>query len=479
MDFVTPALAPALPEIVLLGGVCAVMLVDLFWPGREQVVTFVGSLVVLLLTLWSLSAGEPSPVTTFSGSYVSDALAVVIKAAAVLGVAAIFIYGRDYFRKHGLSRGEFYTLGLFALLGVMILASAGSLLTLYLGLETLSLSLYALVAFNRDSPLASEAAIKYFFLGALSSGMLLYGMSIIYGATGTLDLVQISATVGERLSSGELSTVLGLGLVFLVVGIAFKLGAAPFHMWVPDIYHGAPTPITMYLGTVSKVGALALALRLLVGGLEDLLQQWQQMLVVMSVLSLAIGNVLAIAQTNLKRMLAYSTISHMGFFLLGLLAGTSLGYGAALFYMLTYALTGLGAFGMIILLSHKGFEAEQIDDFAGLGQRSPWYALVMMVIMFSLAGVPPMVGFYAKLAVLQAVVEQGMVWLAVAGVLFSVIGAFYYLRVIKVMYFDAPDSAVIPTGPAEARTLMSLNGLAVLALGIFPGPLLALCNAVF
>jgi NADH-quinone oxidoreductase subunit N len=348
------------------------------------------------------------------------------------------------------------------------------LLTLYLGLELLALALYALVALQRDSVAATEAAMKYFVLGALASGMLLYGMSMLYGATGTLEITRLSEIIFD---GGGKDVVLIFGLVFIVAGLGFKLGAVPFHMWVPDVYHGAPTAVTLFIGSVPKLAAFAFVIRLLVQGLgaEQLLAEWQQMLIVMAVLSMAIGNITAIAQTNLKRMLAYSTISHMGFLLLGILSGDLNGYGSGMFYVVVYVLMNLGTFGMIMLLSRSGFEAENLEDFKGLNQRSPWYAFLMLLLMFSMAGVPPTVGFYAKLSVLQAVVNAGYLWLAVAAVLFSLIGAFYYLRIVRLMYFEAPLETAPIAPRTDARVLLAANGLAVLVLGVFPEQLMALC----
>jgi len=407
-----------------------------------------------------------------NGTFVHDPLAALAKTSILLITFGVFVYSRSYLLERGIFRGEFYVLGLFAVLGMLVLVSAHSLLTLYLGLELLSLSLYAMVAFDRDSSPASEAAMKYFVLGALASGMLLYGMSMLYGATGSLDLAAIAAALAD---ADEHSMVLVFGLCFMVVGLAFKFGAVPFHMWVPDVYHGAPTAVTLFIGSAPKIAAFAMTMRLLVEALGSLAGDWQGMLVILAVLSLALGNVIAIAQTNLKRMFAYSTISHMGFMLLGILAGTQNGYGSAMFYVLVYALMSLGGFGMILLLSRAGFESDQLEDFKGLNRRSPWLAFLMLLLMFSMAGVPPTVGFYAKLAVLQAVVEIGYVWLAVAAVLFSLVGAFYYLRIVKLMYFDTPhDTTPITTSP-DTRFLLSANGLAVLALGILPQPLMAVC----
>jgi len=413
------------------------------------------------------------------GTFVHDPMAALLKTSILLITFGVFVYSRNYLVERDLFKGEFYVLGLFAVLGMLVMVSAHNLLTIYLGLELLSLSLYAMVAFHRDSSAASEAAMKYFVLGALASGMLLYGISMLYGATGSLDFAEITAVLAEQGAGQESpSMVLIFALVFIVVGLAFKFGAVPFHMWVPDVYHGAPTPVTLFIGSAPKIAAVAMALRILVETLGDLMVDWQAMLVILSVLSLAIGNVVAIAQTNIKRMLAYSTISHVGFLFLGLLAGTTEGYSASIFYAITYALTAIGAFGMIILLSRKGFEADTLDDFKGLNDRSPWFAFMMLVLMFSMAGVPPTVGFYAKLSVLQAVVNIDMIWLAIVAVMFSVIGVFYYLRVIKLMYFDkAEEGAALKVSP-DMQIAMSLNGLAVLGLGFFPGGLLALCATV-
>lgn len=479
MEFTLPDLGLALPEMVLLGMACAVLLVDLFWPGRERSNTYVAAQLSLLVTLTAVAQVYQGPASTFSGHYTVDAVAVVVKVMALLVMFGVFLYGRDYLRQRSLLTGEFLVLSLFATLGLLVMASAGSLLTLYLGLEVLSLSSYALVALHRDNGAASEAAIKYFFLGALASGLVLYGMSLLYGVTTSLDLATVGQVVGEHARAGNFGPLMGLALAMLVVGIGFKLGIAPFHMWLPDVYHGAPTAVTAFLTTVSKLAAFVLVVKLLAGAAAALAQQWEQMLIVLTVLSLAVGNLVAIAQVNLKRMLAYSTVSHMGFFLLGVLANNPSGLSAGLFYMVTYALTGLAAFGMIMLLSRAGFEAERIEDFRGLNRRSPWLALVMMVILFSLAGVPPTVGFYAKLGVIRAVMQHDLLWLAIVAVIFSVVGAFYYLRVIKAMYFDAPEDqpAIMPA--LDVRVFMGVNGVLVLGLGVFPAPLLALCQAVF
>jgi len=474
MQYITPLL-PAYPELFLLGMVCVILVGDLFVSDAKRIATYALTQVTLLgCFLLTYLTATTEPVTTFSDMFVDDLMADVLKLLVYLGVMVMLVYSRPYIAARGMFRGEFFVLVLFATLGMMVMISANHLLTLYLGLELLSLSLYAMVALQRDSAAATEAAMKYFVLGSLASGMLLYGMSMLYGATGTLSIPQLAEII---LAGGARGIVLVFALVFIVAGLGFKLGAVPFHMWVPDVYHGAPTAVTLLIGSAPKLAAFAFIMRLLVQGLgaEQLVEEWSQMLTVMAVLSLAIGNVTAIAQTNLKRMLAYSTIGHMGYVLLGILSGDLVGYGASMFYVVVYVLMNLGGFGMILLLSRGGFEAENLDDFKGLNQRSPWYAFLMLLLMFSMAGVPPTVGFYAKLAVLQAIISAGLVWLAVVAVLFSLIGAYYYLRLVKLMYFDAPaDTAPIaPRG--DVRVLMSANGLAMLLFGILPEPLMALC----
>jgi len=475
-SFEMPNLLPAVPEIFVLTATCVILLVDLFVSKEHKVITYlmsIATLVIAAVLTITLHTGER--VVTFDGSFVGDAMGDVLKVFVYLVTAVVFVYSRGYLKARNLFKGEFFTLGLFGVLGMMVLISAHNMLTLYLGLELLSLSMYAMVALQRDSLNATEAAMKYFVLGAVASGMLLYGMSLIYGITGSLDLAAIGAAV-RSLDDSQMM-VAGLGMVLVIVGMAFKLGAVPFHMWLPDVYHGAPTAITLYIGTAPKIAAFAMVMRLLVEGLGDMHDQWQTILVIMAVLSMAVGNVIAIAQSNIKRMLAYSTISHVGFLLLGILAGTSEGYSSAMFYAITYALMGAGGFGMILMLSRAGFEADRLDDFKGLNDRSPWFALMMLILMFSMAGVPPTVGFYAKLAVLQSVVGVGLTWLAVVGVIFSIIGAFYYLRIIKLMYFDKPlDDAPLQT-TADMRIVLSANALGILYLGLMPSSLLALCVA--
>jgi len=467
---------PALPEIFMLSMACVVLIVDLFLNENNRVITYLLSQASLLgaaiLTVM-LHSNEASLI--FNGMYISDSLGDILKVFIYLVTAVVFLYSREYLVERNLFKGEFFVLGLFAVLGMMIMVSAHSMLLVYLGLETLSLSMYAMVALHRDSKESSEAAMKYFILGAIASGMLLYGMSMIYGATGSLDLAEISQFIQQ---SNENNLVLVFGLTFVVIGIAFKLGAVPFHMWMPDVYHGAPTAVTLFIATGPKIAAFAMIIRMLVDGLGGLHMEWKDMLMMLAILSIVAGNVIAIAQTNIKRMLAYSTISHVGFLLLGIMTGTAAGNSAALFYILVYSLMSLGGFGMIIMLSRSGFEADKIDDFKGLNERSPWFAGMMLILMFSMAGVPPFVGFYAKLSVLRAVVDIDMVWLAVLAVIFSVIGAFYYLRIIRMMYFERAEDSVPLSNSFDMNAVMSANGLTILALGIYPTSLMALCAAV-
>ncbi len=464
-----------LPEIFVLSMACVILVVDLYLSDDERVISYwLAQLTLLFAAVITLSVGDGQSQLAFYGTYIADPMATTLKVAIYLVTALAFLYARHYLSERKLFKGEYYVLGLFAMLGMMVLVSAHSLLTVYLGLELLSLSLYAMVAFNRDAYPCTEAAMKYFVLGALASGMLLYGMSMLYGLTGTLDIELIAQSLGRQTATGPMI----FTATFIVVGLAFKLGAVPFHMWVPDVYQGAPTPVTLFIGSASKIAAFAMVMRLLAESIGALQPAWEGMLVALALLSLAIGNVVAIAQTNLKRMLAYSTISHVGFLLLGILSGTQAGYAASMFYIITYALMSAGAFGMIILLSRAGFEADEIDDFKGLNQRNSWYALLMLILMFSMAGVPPTVGFYAKLAVLQAVVGVDMVWLAAAAVLFSVIGAFYYIRLVKVMYFDQAEDTTPLAEHFDLRFGLSANGLAILLLGLFPGSLMNLCLQV-
>jgi NADH-quinone oxidoreductase subunit N len=479
--------ALALPEILLLIMAAATLLLDAFNKTESRHTTFILSigamLVLTLVTLWQWNAGAQG--NSFGGLYVVDTLSHFLKLLSYLTVAATLIYGRVYSEDRDMLKtgGEYYSLTLFALLGQMVMISAGSMLTVYLGIELMSFALYALVALRRDDLKSTEAAMKYFVLGALASGVLLYGMSMIYGATGQLDL----SLIAQVISSGNAERLpLVFGVVFIVAGLAFKLAAAPFHMWTPDVYQGAPTSVTLIVAAAPKLAAFAVTLRLLMEGLHGIAVDWQPMLLVLAVLSLAIGNIAAIAQSNFKRMLAYSTISHMGFVFLGLLSGVTgdqtlagMAYGSALFYMVIYVLTTLVTFGLILLLSRKGFECEEISDLKGLNRRSPFLAALLLLAMFSLTGIPPMAGFYAKLAVLQALIGTGQIAMAVVAVMFSLIGAFYYLRIVKMAYFDEPVGEAEPINSGIVTGgLMSINGLLIIALGILPGGLMALCIRV-
>src|SRR5882672_4613605 len=491
-----PIMLPAYPEIFLLAAGCTILVIDLFLKDGARWVTYALSLAALAgcagLTWLVTYMTQGQPAHTFNGMFVLDTMASVLKMFTYLAVALCLVYSRAYLADRGLFRGEYFVLVLFATLGMMVMISASHFLTLYLGLELMSLCLYSLVALTPDSALSTEAAMKYFVLGALASGLLLYGMSMIYGATGTLQINDV-ALATARILQGDppaKAPVLAFGLVFIVSGLAFKVGVVPFHMWIPDVYHGAPSAVTLFISTGPKLAAFAMAMRLLVNALPSLAGNtpqfpsgWQDMLVILSVLSMAIGNLAAIAQTNIKRMLAYSTISHMGFMLLGLLSGIVGGnalsaaeaWSSAMFYAVVYVLMSLGAFGMVVLLSRAGFEAERIEDFRGLNARSPWFAFIMLLLMFSLAGVPPTAGFYAKLSVLQAVLGAGHVWLAVVAVLFALVGTFSYIRVVKLMYFDEPQDAGRIDAKLDVSVLLSASGLAVLVLGILPQPLMQLC----
>lgn len=476
MNYQVPNMLFALPEMVMLAMACVVLLFVAFTGSRKVSWVYGLSQLSLLAVLIILVSSWGEAGKTFSDTYVKDGLSDVLKIAICLVNMCVLLYSVEYLRVRQLLQGEFYVLALFATLGMFVMVSANHFLTLYLGLELLSLCLYAMVAMHRDSAIATEAAMKYFILGAIASGMLLYGMSIIYGITGSLMLQDIAAAV---YSSSSNDTILSFALVFIIIGIGFKFGAVPFHMWLPDVYHGAPTAMTLFIAAAPKIAAFALLIRLLVDGLIDLQSYWQPMLMLMAVLSMIIGNVVAIAQTNIKRMLAYSTISHVGFLLMGVLAGTEAGYAASMFYTLVYALMTLGSFGVILLMSRYGFEADNIDDFKGLSKQHPWLALLMLILMFSMAGIPPLAGFYAKLGVVKAVVDADMLAVALVAVVMSVIGAFYYLRVIKVMYFDDAVHHHEANTSGSAGFVLSINTLLVLALGIFPGLLMSVCSTVF
>ena len=466
-------LTPAYAEIFLLVMACTILIVDLFVVNQKKTLTYLlVQLTLVGLAVITVVTHQAGVTHLFTNLFVDDMMSDVLKMLSYIAVAMILVYSRTYLLARGLFTGEFMVLTLFALLGMMVMISASHFLSMYIGLELMSLSLYAMVALQRDSAIATEAAMKYFILGALASGLLLYGMSMLYGATGTLDVAAVSAAINHGVVNPALLT---FGLVFVVAGLAFKLGAVPFHMWVPDVYQGAPTAVVMLIGSAPKLAAFAFVMRMLVDGLQPLMSHWSMMLIILAVMSMAVGNISAIAQTNFKRMLAYSSIAHIGFFLLGVLSGGIDGYGAAMFYIVIYVLMSLGAFGMIMMLSRQGYEADTLDAFKGLNQRSPWLAFMMLLLMFSMAGVPPTVGFYAKFSVLQSIVSTGHIELAIIAVLFSLIGAYYYLRIVKLMYFDAPESHEPIRLQPDSGLLISINGLAVLALGIMPGWLMTVC----
>ena len=474
MNFALSDLVPVLPEVFVLTMACVILIADLLIRQSGRMVTYLlVQLTLLGCALTIVGTHENGVVYAFHNMFVDDLMSDVLKLFTCLALSMMLAYSRLYLTARGLFTGEFMVLVLFAMLGMMVMISANHFITLYLGLELLSLSLYTLVALQRDSATAIEAAMKYFVLGALASSLLLYGMSMLYGATGTLELGAVTQVIQSGVADRNL---LVFGLVFVVCGLAFKLGVVPFHMWVPDVYQGAPTAITMLIGSAPKLAAFAFVTRILVEGLQPLVQHWSGMLIILAIASIALGNVTSIVQTNLKRMLAYSTISHMGFLLLGLLSASIEGYGASMFYAVVYVLMSLGAFGMIMLLSRgEGFEADTLNDFKGLSRRSPWLAFIMLLLMFSMAGVPPTVGFYAKFSVLSAAVNAGHIVLAAFAVLFSLIGAFFYLRIVKLMYFDAPESHVPISIQPDSGVLISFNGLAILLLGILPSNLMSVC----
>ncbi len=473
MDNMQFDLLTLLPELVLLGMAMFILLLDLFiLPQNRSIIYGLSQFTLFAAAFFTFKTHTPAVGFAFSHMFIDDTLSDVIKMMMYLGTSLIFVYSRKYLQDRNLYRGEFYAMVLFGLLGMMMMVSGHNLLIIYIGLELLSLCLYSLVAFDRDNPKASEAAMKYFVLGALASGMLLYGMSMIYGMTGSLDVSDIANSIMQQ----NKSPVLIMGVVFLVSGIAFKFGAVPFQMWVPDVYQGSPTPMTLLIGSVPKLAAYAMTVRLLVQGLHPLAQDWQDMLMLMAVLSVIIGNFIAIVQTNLKRMLAYSTISHVGYIMFGMMSANANGFASSFFYLSTYVLTVIAGFGVILLLSRQGFEAEQIDDLKGLNQRHPWFAFLMLIIMFSMAGIPPTIGFYAKFTVLQAAWQAGFTWQVVLAVLMAVIGAFYYLNIVRKMYFDAPASHAPLTSPVDMRFILSVHSLALLGLGLFPEILLSVCG---
>lgn len=465
-------LGPVLPELFLLVAGLAILMLDLVLEENQRGLLHWFSVATLAGCAALTLQPSAEPVFLFNNMFVGDALSGVLKFAACAVTAVSLCYSRSYIAARGMFRVEFYALALFAVLGMLVMISANHFMVLYLGLELMSLSIYAMVALQRDSTKSTEAALKYFVLGALASGMLLFGMSMLYGATGSLNI----GVVAQKIASGGANPVLNsIGVVFVVAGLAFKLGAVPFHMWVPDVYEGSPTAVTLFIGSAPKLAAFAFVIRMLAVGLAGLSADWQQMLIILAVLSMGLGNLTAIAQTNIKRMLAYSAISHMGFMLLGIIGANANGFASSMFYIIAYVIMTAGTFGIIMLLADEQGEADDFDTFRGLNQRSPWKAFVMLLLMASMAGIPGTVGFLAKLSVIQAVVDIGQIWLAVVSVLFSLIGAFYYLRVIKLMYFDEPVANIALPGASESRALLSLNGIAILALGILPQSLMNVC----
>jgi len=477
--FETPDLAPLATEIFMLIAACVVLVVDLFVKDKEHTLTYLLSQVAMIIAFF-ITVGQlgNEPVVAYAGTFVVDDMAVVLKLAIfIIGFLAL-LYSRPYINNREILRGEYYMLIMFAVLGSNVLVSAHSFLTIYLGLELLSLSSYALVASYRDSRIASEAAIKYFVMGAIASGFLLYGMSLVYGTTGSIDIDVVAKAIA---AAPENNLIFAFGLVFMVSGLAFKMGAVPFHMWIPDVYQGAPTSVTAFIGSVPKIATFGMLMRLLTEALPGLQSHWMMMLIILSLFSMGLGNITAIVQSNIKRLLAYSAIAHVGYFLLGIIAGTPEGYSASMFYILVYALTTMAGFGMIIFMSRAGFECDSLDDFKGLWQRSPWYALMMLMTIMSMAGVPPFIGFWPKLEVIMAVInaDNGLVWLAIAAMAFSVVGAFVYLRIAKVIFFDkAEDETPLEAG-MDMKIALSINGLAMIVLGVFPTLILGYCIQVF
>ena len=468
-----------LPELFLLSAISIILLFDLFASERLKSLTYYLTQLALIITGWLAFDLIGESAIIFSGTFVLDTMGSTFK-VFIMGFAIIaLVYTRHYLKAHELLRNEYFILALMSILGMMVMVSGHSLLTLYMGLEIMSLSLYALIASARDRAVAIEAALKYFVLGAIASGLLLYGMSMIYGITGSLDIAQISNFARASTLASQQTLILNFGLVFLVIGVAFKLGAVPFHMWVPDVYQGSPTSVTMFLSTVPKIAAIALLIRLLIDGLGDLQHYWSDLLMIIAVLSIALGSLVALMQSNIKRMLAYSTISHIGFVLLGFVTGVVEGYGAAVFYVLVYILMSLAAFGSIIALNKNGFEADQISDYQGLSKHSPWFALIILVVMLSMAGVPPFIGFYSKLFILQQVIAEGYVILAVFAVVFAVISAYYYLQIIKTMYFDDADKEITVSAPLDMRVVLSINGILILLVGLMPSFWMSLSVSLF
>jgi len=479
-QFDTASLLVALPEIFLLSAIVVVLLLDLFLTkGFKQVTYYLTQISLFIAGLLAFNLiGHPETII-FSNSFVLDDMASVFKVFMMGSAMVAMVYSRHYLTQHDLFRGEYFVLVLLSILGMMVMVSGYSLLTLYLGLEILSLSLYTLIAIARKRSGAIEAALKYFVLGAIASGLLLYGMSMIYGISGSLNISEISAFASDANLASRETLIINFGLVFLVIGIAFKLGAVPFHMWVPDVYQGSPTSVTMFISTVPKIAAVAMLVRLLVDGLGAMHPYWSDLFMILALLSIALGSVVALMQTNIKRMLAYSTISHVGFVMLGFVTGVITGYGAATFYILVYVLMSLAAFGVIILLNKKGFEAEEISDYKGLSKSSPWFALMMLVVMLSMAGVPPFIGFYSKFFILQQVISAGFVTVAIIAVVFAVISAYYYLQIIKSMYFNDAEQELTITAPMDIKLVLSINAILILVVGLFPDFWMKLALSLF
>lgn len=479
MTITMSAFSIAWPEVFLLMALCIILLLDLWVSKESPLVTYLatqGALWTTVLLVYGSTFSRDGKVTGLGGMYVVDEVGGVLKISILLVSSLSFAYARKYLREQNMWRGEFFVLGLAGILGMLIMVSGYNLLVLYLGLELLALSMYALVAMQRHNARATEAAMKYFVLGAIASGLLLYGMSMLYGMSGTLNVVTLSAYFQAQ--AGLQTNILFLfSLTFIVAGIAFKFGAVPFHMWVPDVYQGAPTAVTLFLGSAPKIAGLALLIRLLAEGLDAGQGSWAQMLMALGLLSVVLGNLIAIAQTSLKRMFAYSTIAHMGFVLLGVLTGTVEGYSSAIFYVIIYVLMSAGGFAILILLGNSGNDPDALDCLRGLNERSPWYAFIMLLLLFSMAGIPPTAGFYAKLAIIKVVMGQGYLLVALTMVVMSVIGAFYYLRAIKLMYFDEPEDKTPISAELDFRVIFSANGLAMLLLGLFPGVLMGICAA--
>jgi NADH-quinone oxidoreductase subunit N len=473
MNFEIPAFAPAIPEMVLLALASFILVADTFWSKRYQFATYYATQASLLVVGYLvLSSFSVETIYTFNDSFVRDSFADVMKLFTVLVSLGIFFFSREYLLQHKFYSGEFFVLGLFGVLGMFVMISANNFITMYLGLEIMSLAMYAMIALRKDDGQAVEAGMKYFVLGALATGMLLYGFSMIYGATGTITFTEMKQVIASGSADG---IVLAFGVVFVVIGLAFKLGAVPFHMWMPDVYHGAPSAVTLYLATAPKIAGFAMVYRLLFEGMPGLVGDWQQLIIMLAILSLAVGAIVAIAQDNIKRMLAYSGIGHVGFLLLGVLAATPDGFSASMFYVIVYAITGVAGFGMIVALSRTGNEFDRVADFKGLNAKNPWLALMMLIIMFSMAGIPPFIGFWAKILVIEEVVKAGFTWIAVIAVITAVISAFYYLRVVKAMYFDKSEyKEAIEIPSPVIHWGLSLVAISLLVLGLMPAGLIDL-----